>query len=108
MSDHHKHATWRKVLYVQKPRIAATLPAPCVECKRPVTPEHQWQVGHIVSVALAKRMGWTREQINAPSNLGPVHSGRGMRCNQRAGGRLGAQITNAKKTKTEDRRLLPW
>lgn len=53
-------------------------------------------------------MGWTTAQINHPTNLGPSHAkGPGQKaCNQIAGGKLGAQISNTKKKTTE--RLLPW
>ena len=110
MTEHHRSPEWARVTRVMRPRIKATLPAPCVDCGHPVDPEGAWQIGHIVSVAQGKQMGWTTQQINDPTNLGPSHSNKsgpqGRSCNQSAGGRLGAQVSNIKK-KT-DRRLLPW
>jgi hypothetical protein len=102
VSEHHLDASRRRVTYVQRPRIAASLPAPCVECRRPVLDSQRWHVGHIVSVAIATRMGWSREQINDPANLGPAHS----QCKLKAGGRLGASISNAGTRRKA--RLLPW
>jgi hypothetical protein len=48
-------------------------------------PEQTWQVGHIVPAAF----GGT----NTMDNVGPSHGGKGG-CNQRAGGRLGARLSN--------------
>jgi len=93
VSQHHRSswsstdsAKWRK-------RIAATLPAACVDCGLPVYPEQRWQVGHIIGIA----EGGT----NTADNLGPSHAkGPGQRaCNQIAGGKQGAAVTNAKRRK---------
>jgi len=98
MSQHHQTPEWSKAVRVNRPRIEATLPAPCVDCGRPIQRGDRWQVGHIVSAAEAKAQGWTMAQINAPSNLGPTHTkAPGQRaCNQIAGGKIGAAISNEK------------
>lgn len=82
-----------------RPIIKANLPARCIDCGRLIYPDMRWQVGHIVSVAAATRAGWTVAQMNDPSNLGPTHAkAPGQRaCNQIAGGKLGAAISNAKR-----------
>lgn len=76
-----------------RPRITATLPAPCVDCGGAVTPDDEWQVGHVVGVDEAKALGWTPTQIDAPTNLGPSH----RKCNASAGGKLGAAKVNARR-----------
>ncbi len=98
MSQHHRDPETRRSMAGARPRIKATLPAPCVDCGQPIHPGDKWQVGHIVSAAEGKRQGWTRAQIDALSNLGPSHTkAPGQRaCNQIAGGKLGAAISNDK------------
>ena len=105
MSEHHRTSEWAKARATNRLRIAATLPAPCIDCGRPVLPDQKWQVGHIVSVVTARAMGWTTMQMNHPSNLGPTHAkGPGQRaCNQIAGGKLGAAKTNEAR-RAKDRR----
>lgn len=109
MSAHHRTAAWQRTTRSQRPIIAAQLPAPCIDCGCPVHAAQRWQVGHRIPAAVAKAMGWTVEQINAPSNLGPTHTkGRGQRaCNQIAGGRLGAQRSRASKPSTS-KRMPSW
>jgi len=99
VTEHHRTSEWSKVRALNRPRIAATLPAPCVDCHRLVSSEQIWQVGHIVSVVIARAMGWTTLQMNHPSNLGPSH----RRCNASAGGKLGAAKVNAAK-RAKDRK----
>jgi hypothetical protein len=92
MSKHHDNGGWTTADREKaKPILAATLPAPCVDCGRPIYHGDRWQVGHIVSKAQAAAMGWSNAQSNALSNLGPSHAkARGQRaCNQIAGGKLG-------------------
>lgn len=105
MSEHHQSKEWAAVRRVMRPIIAASLPARCIDCGRPVYPDQKWQVGHIVSAARGKAMGWSVQQINARTNLGPSHTkSRGQRaCNQIAGGREGAKISNAKRRGVEVR-----
>ena len=47
-------------------------------------------VGHIVSVAAARRLGWSEDKTNAVSNSRPEHTD----CNSRHGSQLGAAIAN--------------
>lgn len=89
MSQHHragKHTT-------RAPRIRAQLtpqlPLPCVDCGRAVFPGDAWQVGHILA---AVHGGQT-----TLANCGPSHTA----CNRRAGGKLGAAVTNAKRRSAE-------
>lgn len=110
MTAHHTGAEWQKVRSIALPIIRATLPAPCIEqrCQRGgiVHPGQRWQVGHIVSASTAKRMGWTRAQIDHLSNLGPSHG----RCNASEGGKLGSQVTAAKRAPRREasRRMPSW
>lgn len=78
-----------------RPRIAATLPALCVNgCGQLVTPDQQWDISHIVD---ADKGG-----TNDSTNLGPGHA----RCNRSDGGKAGRakQIAGLKKK----RRLPTW
>ena len=103
MSSHHRTTEWKALSATMRPRIAASLPQPCIDgCGRPVMPGDNWHLGHRVPVAVAKRMGWSMAQINAAQNLGPSHA----RCNTRAGGKLGATISNANRRQKE--RLIAW
>lgn len=103
MSEHHRTTAWSKVLRVQKPRVAAALPAPCIEgCGRMVEHGSTFDLGHIVSVADALMQGWTTQQINDPSNLGPAHP----TCNRRNGGKAGRAKQVAARRQT--RRLPTW
>lgn len=108
MSEHHRTVEWRAIQRALRPILAAQLPQPCVDCGQFVHAEQKWQIGHIVPAAIGKRSGWTNEQINDPSNLGPTHTkARGQRaCNQISGGRLGAAMTNQKKK--DAKRLPNW
>ena len=96
MSAEHRTAEWAAVRRRARPIIEASLPAPCVDCGGPVLRSQRWQVGHRVSVAVAKQQGWPLSRIHALTNLGPSHAkARGQRaCNQIEGGKLGAQIRN--------------
>ena len=95
MSEHHRSGGWTSTdLRKWKPRIAATLPAPCTVCGRTVAEEMAWQVDHIVPLSLGGD--------SSSANLGPAH----RTCNARAGGRLGAAKTNA--AKKTARRLPNW
>jgi hypothetical protein len=111
MTAHHRTPEWSKTTRTMRPRLQAAIDAGgarCIDCGRPIVPGQRWQVGHIVSVAQAKAQGWTTQQINAPSNLGPSHAkSPGQRaCNQIAGGKLGAAASNKKRN--EGKRLPSW
>ena len=97
MSAFHRSSEWSKVVRVNRPRIAATLPARCVNrCKRggTVYPEDRWDVAHIID--------HVRGGTNDPENLGPAHAG----CNRSDGGKLGAAIAIANKKARA--RVLGW
>ena len=64
--------------------VAATLPAPCSKCGRPVTPDQAWDVDH-----LAPRHARPDLALD-PRNWAPAH----RRCNRRAG----QAVTSAKRT----------
>lgn len=53
--------------------VKAQLPAPCTICHGIVTADMRWHADHIMQRAFAEAAGWTREQIDAASNLGPAH-----------------------------------
>jgi hypothetical protein len=112
MSEHHRRAWTSRDLRVWRPRIAATLPAPCVNCGHVVTAEMSWQVGHVRDLAEFEVVGYVGSRT--AQNLGPSHSNGsgpgGRSCNQAAGGRAGAAKTNAaKKTAAKTpRRHLDW
>lgn len=81
MSAYHRSAAGQRQSRANRARV--TLPAQCARCGGLIQPGEPWDWGHTVDVALGgKNMGG-----------GPEH----RRCNRRAGGRTGAQITNAKK-----------
>lgn len=64
---------------------AAQLPAACTICKRIVTAQMQWQADHITPRVIAEAQGWTQQDIDSPSNIGPAHRS----CNESSGARLG-------------------
>lgn len=106
MSAHHRTAEWQAARRVARPIIEASLPQPCIDCGRPIERGDRWQVGHRVAAAVARRLGWTVQQINALANLGPTHAkARGQRaCNQIAGGLLGAAM---QRTRARAARRMP-
>lgn len=105
MSEHHRTPEWQRTTRANRPRIAKTLPAQCIDCGRVIHPTDRWQVGHRTPVAVAKAQGWTVAQINHPSNLGPTHAkAPGQRaCNQIAGGKLGAAKVKAQVAASRER-----
>lgn len=94
MSKHHRAQKWTTHAPKLREKLARMLPAPCVECGRPVLPEHAWQVGHRTAAALGGRP--------TLANVGPVHTS----CNRKAGGQLGARITNTRRQARKD--IRPW
>ena len=60
---------------------ALRLPVPCSRCGRDVTPDQAWQLDHLTARAIDPAATWTT------GNLWPAH----RRCNESAGGRLGAR-----------------
>lgn len=76
------------------------LPLPCYRCHRPVTPEQNWHVEHIIDRALGGPHGVENQWVS--------HA----HCNTSAGGKRGAAITNAtrqpQKTARIETRPLKW
>jgi len=105
VSEHHRRAKASTHHPRLREQIAPSLPAPCVDCPHLVTPDQRWQVGHIIPLS---RGGKTTR-----SNTGPSHSWCPTcrkRCNQVAGGRLGAAVTNAKTVskRQASKDIRPW
>lgn len=94
MSEHHRKQKWSTHAPKHRTRIAAMLPAPCVECGRPVSKDDAWQVGHRTPAALGGKP--------SIANTGPVHT----ICNRKAGGRLGAKVVNSRRQRAKD--IRPW
>ena len=94
MTTHHqrvKHST--KAPKVRE-LIASRLPLPCVDCGNAVQAGQAWHVGHRIP---ASQGGQTTVE-----NCGPSH----VRCNLKAGGRLGARARN-NNTKLS-KNIRPW
>ena len=97
MSRHHDAAGWPNLNKAARARILATLPAPCIECGRPVIVGQRWEVGHRVPLALG----------GSVTDYGPSHRS----CNRKAGGRLGAAMTNRRDPRnqpTDGDRVPSW
>lgn len=84
---------------------AARLPLPCWRCGRPVTPDQDWHVEHMTDRADGGANGIENQWVSHAT------------CNTSAGGRRGAQITNARRPTTTttprmpdeaDRRIRGW
>jgi len=86
MSQHHRRQKWSTASPKHRSRIAQLLPLPCIECGRPVTPDQNWHVGHKVAASAPGSSAGT-------ANVGPAHA----TCNLKAGGKLGAAKTNARR-----------
>lgn len=67
---------------------ATKLPLPCSKCGRPVLPTQRWHVDHVIPRWAGGALG--------PENQWPAHGA----CNEGAGGKRGAQITNARRSST--------
>lgn len=92
MSKHHQAQRWTTFSPKLRTLHKAMLPQPCVECGQLVTTDDRWQVGHRKDAM----------DGGAPTfaNTGPVHSKSAIwprNCNQIAGGKRGAAVTNAGK-----------
>jgi hypothetical protein len=97
MSQHHRRQKWTTHSPKLREKLKPRLPLPCVNCPHPVMPTDRWQVGHIKDAALGGRP--------TIANAGPVHEfceRCKKRCNQSAGGKLGASITNGKRQAAKD------
>ncbi|GLK17734.1 hypothetical protein BJ984_003461 [Herbiconiux flava] len=97
MSQHHRKQKWSTHSPKLRKLHKATLPQTCTNCPHPVTADMEWQVGHRQDAAMGGQPTY--------ENTGPAHSmcpWCKRRCNQVAGGRLGAAMTNrAKRTERE-------
>lgn len=93
MSAFHQTKEWQRLRKVMRPRLQAQVDAGmgrCPDCGRAVLPGQVWQVGHIYPASQYPQLALE------PSNLAPSHKA----CNNRAGAKLGAQVTNAKRHQT--------
>lgn len=101
MSRHHRRQKWTTHAPKLRALIKPRLPLPCLNCPHPVLPDQQWQVGHRIDAARGGRP--------TIRNTGPSHTWCPTcqhRCNQVAGGRLGATITNSRRQAAKD--IRPW
>ncbi|MET0725946.1 MAG: HNH endonuclease signature motif containing protein [Leifsonia sp.] len=94
MSQHHRAGRHTSLAPKVREAINATLPRPCVECGRMVVKEDRWHVAHIVPASQGGR--------TTPQNCGPAHAA----CNLKAGGKLGAAVTNRARNAEKD--IRPW
>ena len=100
VSQHHRAQKWTTHAPRLRAAIEARLPQPCVNCGAAVTRQHKWQVGHRTDAAAGGKP--------TLQNTGPTHVKSDIwprNCNQIAGGKLGAKVTNAKRraaTKSPD------
>ncbi|WP_077053508.1 hypothetical protein [Leifsonia sp. ALI-44-B] len=98
MSQHHRNQKWTTHSPKLRKKLEPMLPLPCVNCGKPVLREHKWQVGHRIDAA--------RGGEPTLANVGPVHRKSELwprNCNQIAGGKLGAQITNSRRSTARNR-----
>lgn len=72
-----------------KPLVAQG--APCLRCGKPILPGQAWHADHVIDRGLGG--------LDTPDNLWPAHES----CNTSAGGKRGAQITNAWKAEQRER-----
>jgi hypothetical protein len=101
VSRHHRAQKWTTHSPKLRKLITPLLPLKCVNCPHPVNPDHEWQVGH--------RQDAARGGEPTAANTGAVHSfcpWCRKKCNQSAGGKLGATITNSKRQAAKD--IRPW
>jgi hypothetical protein len=101
VSKHHRAQKWSTRSPKLRKLIQPRLPLPCLNCPHLVMPDQEWQVGHRRDAALGGRP--TRD------NAGPSHAwcpSCKRRCNQVAGGRLGARIMNSRRQAAKD--IRPW
>jgi hypothetical protein len=100
MSQHHRRSKWSTDSPKFRKIITAALPQPCVDCGRLVTAQDKWQVGH--RPGHEPRPGRPAPTIN---DVGPSHTRSAYwprNCNQIAGGRIGAAVTNSKRKARKD------
>lgn len=108
MSQHHRAQKWTTHSPKLRKKLEPQLPLPCLNCPHPVMKTDKWQVGHRVDAA--------RGGKPTIGNAGPTHAwcpACRKRCNQVAGGRLGAAVTNARRARRAGTRqsstdIRPW
>lgn len=105
MSQHHRSSKHTSRAPSVRAQVAATLPRRCTDCPHVVDTTMRWQLGHRVP---AWRGGQTTFE-----NCGPAHAycpWCKRACNQVAGGRMGAAVTNARRgaVTRRDRGLRRW
>jgi 5-methylcytosine-specific restriction endonuclease McrA len=101
VSQHHRRQKWSTHSPKLRKKIAPRLPLPCLNCPHPVMPTDTWQVGHVIDASRGGRA--------VIGNAGPSHAWCPTckkRCNQVAGGRLGATVTNSRRQARKD--IRPW
>lgn len=89
MSQHHRRTKHTSAMPKVREQIEARLPLPCVECGKPVLKGQPWHVAHIVPASQGGR--------TTAANCGPGHA----QCNLKAGGKLGAAVTNSRRRSTD-------
>ncbi|GAA2841757.1 hypothetical protein [Leucobacter komagatae] len=92
MSRHHRAQKWSTYSPKLRKLIEPQLPLRCVNCPHAVMPGDKFQVGHITDA-----MDGGTPTL---SNVGPSHDyceRCARRCNQSAGGKRGARVTNAQR-----------
>ena len=67
----------------------ARLPLPCFRCGKPVLPTQRWQVEHIVERVYGGAHGIGNQWVSHAT------------CNESAGGRIGAAITNTRRAQAQ-------
>jgi hypothetical protein len=104
MTDFHRTAGWFALTREMRPIIQRQVDAGtavCVDCGGPVLPGERWQVGHRLDRYTYPQYALERW------NVGPSHGGtKGRSCNQRAGGKIGARITHAKRARKKA--MIQW
>lgn len=90
MTSHHQKVKHSSKAPRVRELITSRLPLPCVDCGHPVFAEQRWHVGHRIP---ASQGGQTTIQ-----NCGPSH----VKCNLKAGGKLGAQARNKYRNQKKD------
>ena len=113
MSIHHERQKWSSKTPHLRAQLTSLMQAsggalPCVDCGQPVRlGVHKWQVGHKVPASKGGKP--------TLANVGPSHCktfdqlGRTVwprNCNQVAGGKLGASVTNSRRHTSKD--IRPW
>ena len=101
MSRHHIAQKWTTHAPKLRKKLEPRLPLPCLNCPHPVMKTDKWQVGHRRDAALGGKP--------TVANTGPTHAwcpACRKRCNQVAGGKLGAAITNGRRSSAKG--IRPW